>query len=68
MKQFRLYWHGGKTEVVEGSDFENAWRKAGFNSRVKTMLDFFDKGEEQKYTWNSENKLWIFNKGVLNNL
>jgi len=59
MKKFRLYWLSGKTEVIEGKDFENAWLKTGFNSRVKTTLDFWSEGEEQKYTWNSNERMWI---------
>lgn len=58
MKKFRLYWRDGKTEVVEGRDIADAVTKAGYGAGAMGALDFYDKGEELNYKWNSELREW----------
>lgn len=59
MKQFRLYWLGGQTEVIEGKDFADACRKAGLGAIALSVLDFYDKTEVQNYVWDSDQKVWV---------
>ena len=58
MKTFRIYWLGGKTEVVEGKDFEDALKKAGL-SKLVSMIDFRVDGSEQNYEWDKAERMWV---------
>ena len=58
MKQFRIYWLGGKTEIVEGNDFADALKRAGL-SKLITMIDFRVDGSALDYEWNKENRMWV---------
>jgi len=57
--QFRLYWLSGKTELIEGLDFGDAWIKSGLNNDVLTMLDFWKEGEDMNYTYSKKERMWI---------
>ncbi len=57
-KQFRLYWLGGKTEVIEGKDYPDACKKAGLGVKALSVLDFYIEGSEKNYAWDSKRKMW----------
>lgn len=57
-KKFRLYWLGGKTEVIEGVNIEQAFYAAGYGGSAVKALDVYTVGEEPKYQYNTETKQW----------
>ncbi len=42
MKKFKLYWLGGSTEVIEGSDIADAFRRAGYGGGAINALDYYE--------------------------
>ncbi|MFC1598809.1 hypothetical protein ACFL2U_02265 [Patescibacteria group bacterium] len=42
MKVFRLHWDGGKTEVVEGHNIADAFRRAGYGGGAINVLDWHE--------------------------
>lgn len=58
MKKFRLYWLDGKTEVVEGNDIKDAFRKAGYSNVAIRALDFHSQNESIEYKWDTDTQQW----------
>lgn len=42
IKRFRLHWHDGKTEIVEGTSIRNAFINAGYGYGAIQALDYFE--------------------------
>lgn len=42
MKKFKLHWLGGKTEIVEGLDIADAFRRAGYGAGAIGALDWYE--------------------------
>lgn len=42
MKIFKLYWLGGKTETVTGSNIADAFRNAGYGGSAINALDWYE--------------------------
>lgn len=59
MKKFVLYWLTGKSEVVQGVDIADAMNRAGYGFGALRALDFYDNGDEETYTWDTESRRWI---------
>lgn len=59
MKKYIIYFFGGSTEIVEGNTFDDAFKKAGYNSRVLTIVDFWEEGEEINYAYSKKERMWI---------
>jgi hypothetical protein len=58
-KQFRLYWLGGQTEVIEGKDYPDACKKAGLGARALSVLDFYTEGSNNDYEYSKTERMWI---------
>ena len=41
MKKFQLFWLDGKTEIVEGTDIADAFRRAGYGNGAISALDYY---------------------------
>jgi hypothetical protein len=41
-KVFRLYWLGGKTEIVTGKTIAEAFTKAGYSAGALAALDYYE--------------------------
>lgn len=42
MKKYKLYWLDGKTEVVEGQNIADAFRRAGLGAGALRALDYYE--------------------------
>jgi len=55
---FRLYWLNGETEIVEGLDIADAFRKAGYGAGAMSGLDFYSEKVKPEWEWDKESKIW----------
>lgn len=58
MERYTYYWRDGSREVLEGTDFINAFTRAGYSSGAVRALDFFMEGDDKEYEWDSECHTW----------
>jgi len=58
MKKFQIYWLDGKHETVTGTDIADAFTQAGYGAGALGAVDFYDNGDQVKYTWNATTKNW----------
>ena len=58
VKQYRLYWRNGTTEVIEGTSIDSAMNNASYGQGAVAALDFYGYGDAQDYSWSSESKSW----------
>lgn len=58
MQKFVLYWRDGKYEIVEGNTISEAFTHAGYGAGAIRALDFYGRGENIQYEWNSDTKEW----------
>lgn len=58
MKKYRVYWVDGRTEIIEGINFEDAFYRAGYSSNHKALVDLIEQGEYQLHDWNEDRKRW----------
>ena len=42
MKKYKLYWLDGTTEIVEGYDIADAFRRAGYGEGAIVILDYYE--------------------------
>ena len=42
MKQFKLYWLDGTTEIIEGYSIANAFMRAGYGAGAVKALDWYE--------------------------
>ena len=56
---YTLYWRTGDRETVSGTDPATAMTMAGYGGGSLGALDFFARGDNKEYTWNSEKREWI---------
>jgi hypothetical protein len=45
MKRFKLHWIGGDTEIVDGTDIADAFRRAGYGGGAIRALDWYEELE-----------------------
>lgn len=55
---FTLYWRDGKREIVKGTDVADAMNHAGYGQGAVKALDFYSKGVDYDYEWNTGTKEW----------
>jgi hypothetical protein len=58
MKNFRIYWIDGKTEMVEGNTFADAFSKAGYSRGAHIVMDFYTDGDALDYAYDKERQIW----------
>ena len=46
--KFRLYWLDKKTEVIEGTDIQDAFTKSGYGGGAAPALDYWEEEKEEK--------------------
>ena len=61
IKTYTLFWLDGLRSVVKGYDIAHAFTMSGYGAGAMGALDFFIRGEDNSYTWNSEQRKWIKN-------
>jgi len=42
IKQFVLYWIGGKSETISGDNISDAFRRAGYGAGALSALDYYE--------------------------
>lgn len=57
--KFTLYWLSGLREVIEGYDFADALRRAGYGNGALRALDFYANGDNHQFVF--QNKAWVNN-------
>lgn len=53
-KKFRLYWIGGRTEIVEGDDIADAFTHAGYGAGAIRALDYSEEIKTSKKEKNED--------------
>lgn len=59
MNTYTLYWREGISEVVQGDDPAQAMTLAGYSNGAVRALDFYEHGDDNSYTWDSNNRNWV---------
>lgn len=58
MNTYTLFWLTGDREIVKGTDPADAMNRSGYGNGALRALDFFSRGDDKEYTWDTENKKW----------
>lgn len=60
MNKFTLFWIDGKSEVIQGAEIADAFRRSGYGNGDRKLLDFYASGDEtENYAWDIERKKWV---------
>ena len=46
MKKYKLYWLDGKTEIIEGYNVVDAFKRAGIGRGALSVLDYYEEVKE----------------------
>lgn len=57
--RWTLYWLTGDRHVVEGPDIATAMNCAGYGAGALAGLDFYAKGDDNRYRWEVDGRRWI---------
>lgn len=58
MKEFTFYWLTGKREVLKGDTQADAFNRGGYSAGAIRALDFYAKGNDRDYYWDSKHRTW----------
>lgn len=47
-KKFKLYWLGGKTEIIKGKNIADAFTHAGYSAGAIRALDYYEEIKRDK--------------------
>ena len=59
LKKFTLYWTDGKREVICGKTISDAFRAAGYGQSALNVLDWYDAGDTDTHSWDSQLSIWV---------
>ena len=57
--RWTLYWLTGDRHVVEGPDVATAMNCAGYGAGALAGLDFYAKGDDNRYRWEINDRRWV---------
>lgn len=57
--RWTLYWLTGDRHVVEGPDVATAMNCAGYGAGALAALDFYAKGDDNRYRWEADDRDWV---------
>ena len=57
--RWTLYWLTGDRHVVEGPDVATAMNCAGYGAGALAALDFYTKGDDNRYRWEADGRRWV---------
>ena len=58
MSKWTVFWRNGERDVYEGDDIQDAFRRAGVGAGALSAVDFYTKGNNNEYEWDSEKRNW----------
>jgi hypothetical protein len=62
--QFTIYWRDGLKSLVTGPNVEQAMTKAGFGAGAAAAIDFYARGDDDRYMWVLGE--WVMKKTLIN--